>query len=172
MMSRSLMDHSCIVCLEGPSAVGKTTLAAALARECGAAVIPELDGSEIPAITESATWFMDRHAALWQQARVRASSSSFVVLDGDPFKGLWYNLVYSADSWPRLETVAPLYQSHLERGTIAIPVLYVVLTLGKGSGSRSARHNKTPPNRMVILFQRRPASRGKKGRKICDASIV
>jgi|RhiMetdeSRZDD1v2_1073273.scaffolds.fasta_scaffold271844_2 thymidylate kinase len=127
-MSRSFIDHTCMVCLEGPSAVGKTTLAEALARECGAAVIPELDGSEMPASTESAAWFMDRQATLWQQARVRASNSSFVVLDGDPFKELWYNWVFSVDGWPGLEIVAPLYRSHLERGTIAVPDLYVVLT--------------------------------------------
>jgi cytidylate kinase len=34
-----------IVCLEGPSAVGKSSLASALARECGATVVPELDAS-------------------------------------------------------------------------------------------------------------------------------
>ena len=37
-----------VVCIEGPSAVGKSTLAAALARDCGAAFVPELDASAAP----------------------------------------------------------------------------------------------------------------------------
>lgn len=43
-----------VLCLKGLSAVGKTTLAAALARECGAAVVPELDASGAPAVGRSA----------------------------------------------------------------------------------------------------------------------
>jgi deoxyadenosine/deoxycytidine kinase len=52
-----------VLCLEGPSAVGKITLAAALARECGAVVVPELDASGAPAVGRSAAWFVERHAA-------------------------------------------------------------------------------------------------------------
>lgn len=101
------------ICLEGPSAVGKTTLAAALTRECGAAVVPCRQSQSPP------PWFMDRHAALWQEVRTGASDSFFAVMDGDPIKGLWYNWIFSADGWPGLEIVTPLYRSHLERGTIA-----------------------------------------------------
>jgi hypothetical protein len=115
------------VCLEGPSASGKTTLAAALARECGALVVPELDARGAPPIAESAAWFVDRHAERWQLAQRSGASAPFAVLDGDPFKGLWYNWVYAADGWPGPDVVAPLYRPHLRRRTIAFPDLYVVL---------------------------------------------
>lgn len=117
-----------VFCVEGPSAVGKTSLAAALARECGASVFPELDASSAPTHRRSASWFVDQHAARWRLARERASGIRFAVLDGDPFKGLWYNWVYADEGWEGVEVVAPLYRAHLERGTLAFPDLYVVLT--------------------------------------------
>ena len=117
-----------VVCLEGPSAVGKTTLAAALARECGAAVVPELDASGAPAAGRSAAWFVERHARQWRLARELAAGAPFAVLDGDPFKGLWYNWVYAAEGWEGVETVAPLYRAQVSAGALALPDLYVALT--------------------------------------------
>lgn len=117
-----------VVCLEGPSAVGKTTLGARLARECGAAVVPELSAGPPPPPRESAAWFVERHAALWQRARAEAESAPFAVLDGDPFKGLWYNRVYAEEGWEGVDTVAPLYRAAVARGALAFPDLYVVLT--------------------------------------------
>jgi hypothetical protein len=117
-----------VVCLEGPSAAGKTTLAAALARECGAAVVPELDASGAPPAGRSAAWFVERHAAQWRLARELASGAPFVTLDGDPFKGLWYNWVYAADGWEGVEAVAPLYRARVAEGALAFPDLYVALT--------------------------------------------
>ncbi|HEV2146563.1 MAG TPA: hypothetical protein VGR37_04025 [Longimicrobiaceae bacterium] len=116
-----------VVCLEGPSAVGKTSLAAALARECGAAVVPELDARGAPPVASSAGWFADRHAELWRAAVEQTPDAPFAVLDGDPFKGLWYNWIYAGDGWPGPDAVAPAYRSHLERGTLGFPDLYVVL---------------------------------------------
>ena len=115
-----------VITLEGPSAVGKTTLAAALARECGAAVVPELDASGAPPIAESAAWFAERSAERWRRARKRAAGAPFAVLDGDPFKGLWYNWIYADAGWQGVDEVAPLYRAHLRRGTLAFPDLYVV----------------------------------------------
>lgn len=115
-----------VVCIEGPSAVGKTTLAAALARECGAFIVPEVDASAAPAIADSAAWFIDAHAAQSAHARA-ANGASFSVLDGDPFKALWYNRVFAEQGWPGVDVVAPLYRTHLARGTITWPDLYVVL---------------------------------------------
>jgi thymidylate kinase len=116
-----------IVCIEGPSAVGKTTLTAALAAATGAAVVPELDAGAAPPVAESAAWFVDRHASLWRRARALASDAPLVVLDGDPFKGLWYNRVYAADGWPDVDVVAPLYRARIREGALAFPDLYVAL---------------------------------------------
>jgi DNA polymerase III delta prime subunit len=116
-----------IVCLEGPSAVGKTTLAAALARELGAEVVPELDATGAPPPAEAAAWFVERHAAQWAAARAIAATAPLVVLDGDPFKGLWYDWVFAADGWPAPDVVAPLYHAQVTRGTLAFPDLYVLL---------------------------------------------
>jgi hypothetical protein len=116
-----------IVCVEGPSAVGKTTLAAALAREAGARVVPELDATGAPPVARSAAWFAEREAARWRRAVADAAAAPLVVVDGDPFKGLWYNWVFAADGWPGVDALAPLYAAHVARGTLAFPDLYVVL---------------------------------------------
>lgn len=121
-----------IVCLEGPSAVGKTTLAAALGREFGAAVVPELDASGAPPAGRSAAWFVERHARQWRLARELAASAPFAVLDGDPFKGLWYNWVYAGEGWEGVEAVATLYRASVAEGALAFPGLYVALTATEG----------------------------------------
>jgi thymidylate kinase len=116
-----------IICLEGLTAVGKTTLAAELARTAGAAVVPELDASGAPPVPESAAWFVDRHAEQWRRARALAERAPLVVVDCDPFKGLWYNQVFADQGWPDVRAQAPLYRAHVTRGTLAFPDLYVVL---------------------------------------------
>ncbi len=117
-----------VVCLEGPSAVGKTTLLNALARECGAVVVPELSAGTPPPTGASAAWFVARHAEAWRRARDGAAGAPFAVLDGDPFKGFWYGWIYADEGWEDVDVLAPLHRQAIESGALAFPDLYVVLT--------------------------------------------
>ena len=115
-----------MVCLEGPSAVGKTSLAETLARIAGAAVVTELAGGP-PAGAEPASWFVAEHAAAWGRAQALAASAPLVVLDGDPFKGLWYDWVYASDGAPALTATIAAYADAVARGALDFPDMYVVL---------------------------------------------
>ncbi len=126
-MSASSARAGIVVCVEGPSAVGKTTLARALAEAAGAAVVPELDARDAPPAAASAAWFVDGHAAQWRAARALAREAPFAVLDGDPFKGLWYHAVFADEGWPGADATGPLYAAHLAAGTLGVPTLYVAL---------------------------------------------
>ena len=138
-----------LVCLEGPSAVGKTTLAAALARAYGVPVTPEPSGGTPPDDPAArAAWFLARHVARWQEARAAAASAPFAVLDGDPFKGLWYDWIFAEQGWPALEVLAPLHRSAVARGALGFPSLYVLLQAPEavlrarraGDPTRTRRH--------------------------------
>ena len=138
-----------VVCLEGPSAVGKTALAAALAHTHGVPVVPELSGGAPPDDPAArAAWFLDRHAARWQEARAAAASAPFAVLDGDPFKGLWYDWIFADQGWPGLDVLAPLHRSAVARGALGFPSLYVLLQAPEavlrarraGDATRTRRH--------------------------------
>ncbi|WP_420125900.1 hypothetical protein [Longimicrobium sp.] len=150
-----------IVCLEGPSAVGKTTLAAALARRTGAAVIPELDASGAPPAAESAAWFVDAHAAEWRRARALAGEAPLVVKDCDPFKGLWFNWVFADQDWPGIDVQVPLHRARVDAGTLAFPDLYVVLlaTEAQLRARRAGDPTRTRSNHEMHLRLIRPQRR-------------
>jgi hypothetical protein len=56
-----------------------------------------------------------------------AAGAPAVLLDGDPFKGLWYNAVFRDDGWPDPKLVAALYRERIENDRLAWPDLYLVL---------------------------------------------
>ncbi len=122
------MGRTPIVALEGPSAVGKTTLAEALAREHGAAVVPEVSAVPPPPPGEAAEWWIARHAERWARAVDLARDAPFVVLDGDPLKSLWYGWIYADEAWADVDVVVPLLRARIDRGELSLPDLTVALT--------------------------------------------
>lgn len=115
-----------ILVLEGPSAVGKTTLALHLADAHGLTMVPELEAGEPPRDADAATWFVERHIARWRVAE-EAAESRHVVVDGDPFKGLWYGWVYESIGHPGPFAAAAHYRAALLQGLVRFPDVYVVL---------------------------------------------
>ena len=147
-MTAPMRPSGRVLCVEGPSAVGKTTLVTALARRAGAVVVPELDARGAPPLAESAAWFVDAHAARWQRAVALAARAPFAVLDGDPFKGLWYGPTFADAGWPGVDVVGPLYAAAVAAGALAFPDLYVALDATEarlrarraGDATRTRRH--------------------------------
>jgi hypothetical protein len=140
-----------IICLEGPSAAGKTTLARALGAVHGAAVVPELDATGAPPPERAEPWFAERHAGRWMHALKLASTAPLVVMDCDPLKGLWYNWMHAADGWPGVDVVEPLYRARIERGELGFPARYVYLD---ASEAQLRRRRADDPTRQRRGFEK------------------
>jgi thymidylate kinase len=139
-----------IICVEGPSAVGKTTLVAALAASMAGQVVPELVTTDAPPRRESAEWSADQSSRRWQEARALAAGTQAVLLDGDPFKGLWYNAVFRNDGWPDPKLTAALYREQIENGWLAWPDLYLALD---ADATELAKRRLADPTRRRRRFE-------------------
>lgn len=114
-----------IICLEGPSAVGKSTVARCLAERHGYQVIPEVNVLFQNEKRESDDWYLQRQIDRYARSIALATSGRAVILDGDPFQPLWYNWVYP--EYGPLAHVTAFYREAINAGAIAFPDRYVVL---------------------------------------------
>ncbi|HEX8454780.1 MAG TPA: AAA family ATPase [Longimicrobium sp.] len=137
-----------IVCLEGPSAVGKTTAASALAA-AGACVVPEVNELFSRPAAEAPDWYLERQVERWTMA---ARAPGLAILDGDPFQPLWYNWSYGFDGWQPLDELAAFHRPRILRGDINFPDQYVILgapagvlrAQGGGRDAAEARLRRAP----------------------------
>ena len=131
-----------VVCIEGPSAVGKTSRAAALAAASGTVVVEEVTGAP-PLGNAPERWFVERHCEHWARAVEVAARAPFAVLDGDPFKALWYGATFASDPAAAVAAARAAYADAIGRGAIGVPDLYVAWTRRRpscGRGARATRH--------------------------------
>lgn len=115
-----------ILCFEGPSAVGKTTTAAALAVAEGAYIIPEVNVLFERPAEAAPEWYFERQVDRWALAAEQAERCPLVILDGDPFQPLWYNWACDFYRWQDLEFLERFYRPRLVRGDLSFPNLYIV----------------------------------------------
>lgn len=115
-----------ILCFEGPSAVGKTTTASALAAAEGAYVIPEVNALFERPPNEAPAWYFERQVDRWRLASMQARQHPLVVLDGDPFQPLWYNWAYNFLGWQGLDFLEAFYRPLLVQGELRFPDLYLL----------------------------------------------
>lgn len=116
-----------IVCLEGPSAVGKTTTARLLASQYGAAYIPEVQFLFQRPADASPMWYLERQVERYQIALERSRYHALVIVDGDPFQAVWYNRVYPETNGS-YDEIINFYRTQLEQTTLALPDKYVFFT--------------------------------------------
>ncbi len=140
-----------IICFEGPSAVGKTTLAAQLSADFH--VVPEVNelfGRE----QGDGWWYLGRQVERWQRCLLADRDS---ILDGDIFQPLWYHWIYG-DPRETLsqDDVHQFYQNEIQHGRIRFPDLYVIcrvdideLTRRKESDGSRTRRNFNKHLRMI-----------------------
>ena len=117
-----------IVCFEGPSAVGKTTMAQHLARTLGAIVVPEVNMLFSRPTEPPPMWYFERQVDRWQHALVSLQSTDLVILDGDPFQPFWYHWAYRYAGWEPLDSLVAFYEPQIQMGTISFPDRYLLFT--------------------------------------------
>src|ERR1700722_16930381 len=98
-----------VICLEGPSAVGKTTAARGLGERLEATVIAEVNALFQRPADPSPTWYFERQVDRWALAQAEASRGRVAVLDGDPYQPFWYNWAYGYRGWQPLAVLSSFY---------------------------------------------------------------
>jgi deoxyadenosine/deoxycytidine kinase len=135
------------ICLEGPSAVGKTTVAAELSRQLGIKVIPEVNQLFQRPANEPKDWYFERQVERWKLSQ-SVSNASFSVLDGDTFQPFWYGWAFGFLDLQSLADMVAFYRPKIEAGTIEFPSKYLVfeaspeqLLARKNSDATRSRRN-------------------------------
>lgn len=116
-----------IICIEGPSAVGKTTLARALAERIGAVAVPEVNQLFRRPPDEEPTWYLERQLDRWRLACGAEATGKVAVLDGDVFQPLWYGWAYGFLEPNSLHDLLAFYRPLLLSGELDFPDAYFVL---------------------------------------------
>lgn len=155
-----------IICLEGPSAVGKSSTALELHRQAGFTWIKEVNALFARPEPEPQSWYLERQAQRCQQARANAPA----VLDGDPFQAIWYGWTYP-EVYPGWVQDMAFQRAQVASGELKFPDLYVVLQTSetelrrrKASDATRSRRNfelhlkllETQPHYFQVLAELMP----------------
>ena len=117
-----------LICLEGASAVGKTSTSREFAKTTNTFVIPEVNLLFERPTVESKTWYLERQIDRWQMAQEKLKMYDNVILDGDIFQPLSYNWCYDFNIYNQsLDFIADFYQNEMKEGRIKFPDRYFYL---------------------------------------------
>ncbi|MFE8701511.1 chloramphenicol acetyltransferase [Cytobacillus sp. FJAT-54145] len=117
-----------IICLEGASAVGKTTTAIEIARKTNTYIIPEVNLLYERPKKETKTWYLERQVERWQIAQEKSKEYDTVILDGDLFQPLSYNWCFDFNLFNQsLDFLYEFYLREIGAGRIGFPDKYFYL---------------------------------------------
>lgn len=111
-----------VICFEGASAIGKTSLCQLLADQY--LIVPEVNLLFQEEIPDSKFWYYQKQVVRYQ---ICSKANQSCILDGDPFQPLWYNWIYGYPSdFPSFEETMHFYTNQIASQTICFPDLYIV----------------------------------------------
>lgn len=117
-----------LICLEGASAVGKTSTANEIAKRTNTYIIPEVNFLFERPKVESKSWYLERQIERWQIAQEKLKTYDTVILDGDIFQPLSYNWCYDFNIYNQnLDFIAGFYRKEMKEGKIRFPDRYYYL---------------------------------------------
>ncbi|GGE59472.1 chloramphenicol acetyltransferase [Priestia taiwanensis] len=117
-----------IICLEGASAVGKTTTCTTIANIGNTYVVPEVNLLFERPKNMSKTWYLERQVERWKIAKRKLCEYDFVILDGDIFQPLCYNWCFHFEIFNQsLTFLHEFYESEIKVGNILFPDKYFYL---------------------------------------------
>lgn len=115
------------ICLEGPSAAGKSSLSQALAAGASALAIPEVNQLFSRPIDPEPCWYLQRQLERWEMACRPSPGFSLAILDGDVLQPLWYGWAYGFTNHHSLHELVDFYRPLIANGKLAFPDAYFVL---------------------------------------------
>lgn len=117
-----------LICLEGASAVGKTSTSNEIAKRTNTYIIPEVNLIFERPKVESKTWYLERQIERYQIAHEKLKTYDTVILDGDIFQPMSYNWCYDFNLYDlSLDFIAEFYRNEMKEGNIRFPDKYFYL---------------------------------------------
>ena len=133
-----------IICLEGPSAVGKTSTCQALANRMGAVIVPEVNALFSRPNPEPEYWYLQRRVKRWDLACQASAKNSLAVLDGDPFQPFWYNWSFGFDGYQGMDHLSTFFRPLVASGHLQYPDRYFLLS-ARRSGIKTTKGRRCEP---------------------------
>jgi len=115
------------ICIEGPSAAGKTSLCKLLSKRFN--IIAEVNELFTPQKDSSKFWYHNKQVERYQLSK---ASDQATLFDGDIFQAIWYSWVYSYPTeFLSSDELQTFYIDKVEKGVIGFPNCYFVITADK-----------------------------------------
>lgn len=121
-----------LICIEGASAVGKTTTSHEFAKRTNAFIVPEVNLLFERPKLESKTWYIERQIERWLIAQEKLKTYDTVILDGDIFQLLSYNWCFDFKLYNHsLDFISGFFRNEIKEGRIRFPDKYFYLYTDK-----------------------------------------
>jgi len=118
------------IVVEGPSAVGKSTLCQKLRDKYKSTVVDELIIEPIQSLSpfEEATYYLNKEISRWNTC---IKSAEKLILDTDPLKSMWFNWSLDYVNCLSLPELQDFFIERVKQGDIGFADLYIVMNASR-----------------------------------------